>query len=214
MATMLPRGLYSEIDISQLQLLPLHWAQQIEHLVAEHGILTHLDGKSPTSREPADSAGADVVVVMGDVIAKQLGWLFDLYRGPLLELCREVAGPGIQISSDERSAMNINALKGRGSHYEWHVDTNPLTGILYVTSHSAIDGGELVFRTNDGMTRVAPRAGMFIAFDARELTHTVLPLNSDAVRISVPMNYYDQAGTVRPAGLDQYLYRAESGSCG
>jgi hypothetical protein len=182
-----------------------HWTADVARACRTWGVATHLDGTSSATREDADTPGIDLIVLDGEAVAKHLSWLHDLYHGFLLDLCRDVAGPDIVPSPDLRSGLNVNYIAGKGNRYEWHVDTNPLTGILYVTTHQLQDGGGLVFR--DPWERFQPQAGVFVCFDARERTHAVLPLERDMVRIAAVMNFYDKDGYVRPADLDGYLYR-------
>ena len=116
------------------------------------------------------------------------------------------------IAKDLRSSININCLRGIGARYEAHVDTNPLTGVLFACAASASTGGELVFDNGDGrVARVEPRPGVFIAFDARMISHYVSPLLVNMDRVSLPMNYYDDPQVQhRPEGLDNYLYEQQS----
>lgn len=200
------RGLYTEADVAKLGFLPSDWVQHMRQVVAEHGVESHLDGSSTATREAEGTIGVDLRVLDGEIIERSLPWLTALYHGALLEMCQQVAGPLIQCSPDVRSSINVNSIQGIGGRYEWHVDTNPLTGILYATTHPEEDGGELFFQTVPP-TIVRPREGNFIIFDARELTHSVLPLKRNVQRLCAVMNYYDEHGYHRPADLDGYLYR-------
>jgi 2OG-Fe(II) oxygenase superfamily len=201
--------IYQPFDLLQLDLLPINWLRQIAEVVEKRAQRTLLDGKSSTSREPIGSEVVEVFVVPGDVISVDLPWLYDLYTSALCKLASEAAGHQVYASQDLVSSININVLRGMGSRYEWHVDSNPLTGILYVTSHlSSEDGGELLFKRGDEQIAVHPKSGTFIAFDAREIPHTVLPLKKEGVRISIPMNYYDSPERQdRPSDIDSYLYQ-------
>ena len=112
---------------------------------------------------------------------------------------------------DLRAATNINATP-RNARYEWHVDSNPLTGLLFATTHDPGEGGQLLFkpdpvaRPNESWSlHVSPRAGTLLIFDAREAAHVVTRLNAD-IRLSVPMNYYHRGKQERPEDLDGYLY--------
>ena len=74
--------------------------------------------------------------------------------------------------------------------FECHVDSNPLTGLLFCTDHSA--GGELVIAhdpTAADVTSVErdcsvirPHAGHLIFFDARHHPHYARPLAVAAAR--------------------------------
>lgn len=205
---MLPgKKVYQDFDLMTLNLLPQGWLEQIISVAEQHAQYTQLDGRSSTSREPEGIEPVEVFVVMGNIIQAALPWLYKLYQNELRDLASQAAGQLVYPSIDLPSAININVLRGKGSRYEWHVDSNPLTGILYVTTHDVDQGGELVFRCPTEQMIVHPREGIFIAFDARELPHTVMPLKTNSIRISVPMNYYDSPESqIRPSDLDEYLY--------
>jgi len=202
-------SLYHAFDLDALRLLPAGWVAQVMAVADQFAAFVHLEGDSPTSREPAGTAGSDYYVVTGDIIQAELPWLHHLYTTELAALASRAAHKAVQPSTQLKSGININVVRGVGARYEWHVDSNPLTGMLYVTTHTADDGGELVFRPAERDTIVHPRSGLFIVFDARAIPHAVLPLKRDQVRLSIPMNYYDvgQAET-RPPELDAYIYKA------
>jgi len=198
---------YSAWNLEEAELLPKAWLNDVLRVVSQHEQKTILDGRSITSREPSGGVSIEVGVVSGNAIQRHLPWLFALYANELRVFASRVAGAEVYISNDLASSININVLRGECARYEWHVDSNPLTGLLFVTSHPAGSGGELLFEKPPFRCVVRPVAGTFIAFDARAIPHTVMPLEDDGLRMSVPMNYYlsptDQS---RPADLDGYLY--------
>lgn len=200
---------YYSFDLEELGFLPTKWSEEIHRVSEEYAQHVFLDGKSSSSREPENSKGVDYFVVAGDVIFEKLGWLYRLYASKLVVLAATVAQETILVSPDVASAININVLNGVGARYEWHVDTNPLTALLFVTTHSEDDGGELVFRLPEQDIIVHPKAGTLLLFDARNIPHTVMPLKYPHKRISIPMNYYTIDQTiekVRPEDLDKYIY--------
>ena len=198
-------------DVSAL--LPADWAEQVRACSDAHARWRRGRSGNVTSRE-GDFDEVDlpqVGVVSGDVVARRLPWLATLYAGAFLECANRFGGP-YAVSDDPPSSININHCR-RGMRYEWHVDSNPLTALLYATSHPLGQGGELVFRPDSRMeqgspweVRIAPEAGRLLLFDARRVAHCVTPL-LDPDRISVPMNYYQETEPQRrPPGLDAYLY--------
>lgn len=200
--------IFKEYNLLELGLLPTDWDKQIIELANSNSYLVHLDGNSSTSREPVGSKGADVFVVDGEAICEKINWLDKLYKNELLEFANRDFKNEYCISNSVTNGININFLKGRNSRYEWHVDSNPLTGILYVTAHNKGKGGELIFKVGDDEQVVYPQTGIFILFDAREIPHTVQPLQTDTFRISIPMNFYfKDAEQVRPSDLDNYIYK-------
>lgn len=198
-------------DISSL--LPRDWQQQIREASSAHSAFQTLSGGSSTSRESAFTSEAvpRVGVLTGDTVAHKLSWLDGLYRGALLDIVNARTGIEYEPSSDIRSGININTTL-EGSRYEWHVDSNPITALLFVTSHALEDGGQLVFRpdpiarpTEEWEVSVRPQAGVLLIFDAREAAHVVTEVLR-GTRISVPMNYYERGTLDRPSDLDEYLY--------
>lgn len=180
-------------------------------LADRHGAIQELDGQSSSSREPPGSSPVTVNVVVGDVVAQHAPWLDKLYRSELMERAGSHFGLELAACEDLRAAVNVNDLRGEGARYERHVDTNPLTGLMFVNSLGPGEGGELVFERPLGDIRIVPREGLFLAFDARDTVHYVTPLKGrHARRVSIPMNYYLKGQPqVRPQDLDPYLYRRE-----
>jgi hypothetical protein len=198
---------FGELDLIAAKLLPNDWVRDVTAVVDRFARRVELTGDSSTSRRRDDDSPGEYDVVTGDVVEDHLPWLISLYRGPLFDFASRVAGQPLKVSESARSAVNINALRGRAARYEWHVDSNPVTGLLFASSHPAGSGGELVFEVADARFAICPRAGLFLAFDAREHPHTVLPLETDDVRISIPMNFYFEGeAETRPPDLDSYIF--------
>ena len=201
-------SIYTTFDLTEGDWLPADWIDQITRVVDEHAIFVRMDGTSSSySREGEGTSGTTYYVVTGDSIYAQIRWLHDLYTGKLIELAAQVAGRAVKPSTNLRSGININTLRGTDARYEWHVDSNPLTGMLYVTTHGPEDGGELIFKVGDEQVTLYPEAGMFAAFDARAIPHYVAALKHEHRRISIPMNYYfADEDEYRPVELDAYIY--------
>ena len=205
--------LYS-FDVASL--LPSDWESRLIEIAKRQGTLSRLDGASTTSRERQFQSNipSTVTVVDGIALAKVVPWLFSLYHGDFLQLVNSLELGTFVSSTDVRSAINLNC-QGEGERYEWHVDSNPLTGVLLASTAGPEDGGELVFvpdpdspvATQDWEVRVPAEAGTLLLFDARCVAHTVEPVCAKQPRVSVPMNYYFADGGVqRPTDLDPYLY--------
>ena len=101
--------------------------------------------------------------------------------------------------------------------FECHVDSNPLTGLLFCTDHQS--GGELVIANDTeaeglaGVDRdcsvIRPRAGHLIFFDARQYPHYARALTADSeTRIVAVMNFYTEScpESTRPRELNRHLY--------
>src|SRR5690606_1455473 len=143
------------------------WIDEITTVANLHSYKMHLDGKSSTSREKEGSTGVDIEVVDGMTVREKLSWLHDLYSTYLLDLANQIFGARYTVDSNITSSVNINILRGINARYEWHVDSNPLTGLLFVTSHDRHSGGELVFDNKGQEVKVLPQSGTFLLFDAR-----------------------------------------------
>lgn len=103
--------------------------------------------------------------------------------------------------------------------FECHVDSNPLTGLLFCTDHPAGTGGELVFGHDrgtadlEGVERdcsvIRPHAGHLIFFDGRRHPHYARALRSEPdVRVVAVMNFYTASvpESTRPQELNRHLY--------
>lgn len=199
---------YHKVDLLKAGVLPPRWDSDILGVVTAHGVETILTGSGSTSRERRSNHQMRVRVADGPAVKEHLPWLWDLYATYLKEVSASWFGRPLYTANRIHTTVNINHLAGRGARYEWHVDSNPVTGLLFVTDAPIGFGGSLVFQPNN-MTRsiVRPKAGTFICFDAREIPHCVTPLRTDGIRISVPMNYYESATEqLRPVDLDEQIY--------
>lgn len=198
------------------KLCPLGWQDEIETCCLYFGTERRLDGSSSTSREPRSSgpwARPVFRLVNGDDAARQLPWLVDLYQRDILNLARINYGH-VSCSADPRAGVNIN-MQDSGCRYEWHVDSNPLTAVLFVTSHDDVDGGALVFRpdtggrvtnrTADHELRIQPVSGKLVFFRAQRYAHHVEEFSSK-YRISVPMNFFSSGCPQERGDVDGYLY--------
>jgi len=157
--------------------------------------------------------------VHADQVTRGLPWLRDLYRRDFRVLGEQVTSGKVYAAADERYGTVLNVQRGTGMRFECHVDSNPLTGLLFCTDHGPGAGGELVF-AHDEMARsladierscsaLRPHAGHLIFFDGRRLPHYVRPLRADDdIRLVAVMNYYtDQCPeSTRPTELNRHLY--------
>jgi hypothetical protein len=196
------------LQLETVRFFPKDWETQIAKVVRDYSTAQILDGSSATSREIDLAEPISIRIVDGSSIHTNLRWLFDLYCGELLKFAEKNFGKRLHIAQDLRSAVNLNIIEGRGRRYEWHVDSNPVTGLLFLSTLDERDGGALLFKQHSEEIRIYPKLGMFLCFDATEVPHTVEPLLREVVRISAPMNFYiDPKNQVRPKDLDEYLYQ-------
>ena len=172
------------------------------------------------SREAADVRRIRRGRVHADQVRKRLPWLYESYRSVFLELAREAWAEPVMAAGDERYGVVLNVQRGTAERFECHIDSNPLTGLLFCTNHAA--GGELVFGHDpdaasiDAVERdcsvIHPQAGHLIFFDARRHPHYARPLMTAAdVRVVAVMNYYTEScpESTRPSELNRHLYGDE-----
>lgn len=155
-------------------ILPGHWQQAVRRAANEAEV-------RPFGRTPVISREADDVqeVVRGrvhaDQVASDLPWLCELYRGAFRELGQQAIGCPVYAAADARYGTVLNVQHGTRMRFECHVDSNPLTGLLFCTDHGSGTGGELVFghdkaaRSRAGIERscsvLRPQSGHLIFFD-------------------------------------------------
>jgi hypothetical protein len=150
-------------------------------------------------------------------VRDHLPWLYKAYRNEFLELAADFSAERVSAAQDERYGIVLNVQRGAGMRFECHVDSNPLTGLLFCSDHVA--GGELVVAhdpTAEGLTAVErscsvirPHAGHLIFFDARSYPHYARRLTAESdARIVAVMNYYTEsyAESTRPRELNRHLY--------
>jgi len=155
-----------------------------------------------------------------DQVQDRLPWLCESYRGAFLELAGEACEEKVSPARDERYGVVLNVQRGTRMRFECHIDSNPLTGLLFCTDH--VNGGELVFAHDAAAASIAdverdcsvvrPSAGHLIFFDARRYPHYVRPLTHESdMRVVAVMNYYTEScpESTRPPELNRHLYGDE-----
>ena len=213
---MLPMFSWTTFDVNWI--LPDDWQRNAMRSAAGAEI-------RPFGRTPVISREADDVqqVVRGrvhaDQVASELPWLRDLYRAAFRDLGEQATGRKVYAAADERYGTVMNVQRGPRMRFECHVDSNPVTGLLFCTDHGPGAGGELVFGhdktagSKAGIERscsiLRPQAGHLIFFDGRENPHYVRPLRADDdIRVVAEMNYYTDEcpESARPPELNRYLF--------
>ncbi len=199
-------------------LLPTNWEAELSHLAGAAGLRRRLEPTSITSRESHDVKDVPLIIVDGEAIRIDAPWLFELYQGDFRELAEAYAGRSVACASEDLYAINLNIQWGPYMRYECHVDSNPVQGMLYVTTHPPADGGALVVANHPGArsveevdrdaTLLHPTAGGLVLFDAREFAHYVRPLRRSRLRVGVAMNFYtdDSPEGMRPPDLNWHLF--------
>jgi hypothetical protein len=199
--------------------LPKGWDEQIVSFALENAVARTLTPTSVTSREASRELKIPVLTVGGTQINEGLGWLFALYRGTFRDRGQTCVDEPLAPAADQRYAITLNIQRGTDMRYECHVDSNPLEGLLYVTTHPSGTGGELVVcnranavgveRIMQDCKRILPEKGKLLFFDARDHPHLVTPLkDSCSIRVVVTMNYYVPScpESSRPKDLNRHLF--------
>lgn len=198
--------------------LPDGWQEEILDYAQKNAVPKDIVPTSVTSRESADVKSLPVLTVGGQRISNELVWLDKLYRTTMLRLGQRCVDEELSVAKDPRYGINLNVQKGSSMRYESHVDSNPLEGLLYITSHPEGSGGELVVANNLDATSVEevdrdctiiyPVAGHLVFFDARKHAHYVRPLLQPTdIRVVVAMNFYTPSCSEsgRPSDLNDHL---------
>jgi 2OG-Fe(II) oxygenase superfamily len=194
------------------------WEEQVIHFALQKMNIIKLQPNSTTSREKEDVLSLKSGVVNGQEIKQGIPWLYNIYRTHLRELAEFVVKKPVVCANNDLYGININIQVGDQMRYECHVDSNPVQGMLYATSHRFGEGGELVVANEQDVfgidevdkdcTIIHPKSGRIIFFDARKHSHYVRPLVSkEHFRIAIAMNFYteDSPESTRPANLSKHL---------
>jgi len=198
--------------------LPERWQHDIS--VAAASADFHEFPRTPVlSREAAHVEHISRGRVHADRVRSGLPWLYGLYRGCFLELAGQACPEQVAAAQDDRYGLVLNVQRGSEMRFECHVDSNPLTGLLFCTDQPAGAGGELVFGHDPAASDVGaverdcsvirPHAGHLIIFDGRHHPHYARPLTSESdVRIVAVMNFYTEScpESTRPRELNRHLY--------
>ena len=214
---MLSRFHWTTFDLNGT--LPAQWLRDVSEAAGDADFREF--PRTPVlSREAADVLRIRRGRVHADQVRKGLPWLHESYRSVFLELAREVRAERVVAAHDERYGVVLNVQRGTAERFECHIDSNPLTGLIFFTNHAA--GGELVFAHNpdaasvDDVERdcsvIRPQAGHLIFFDARRHPHYSRPLISASdTRVVAVMNFYTEScpESTRPRELNRHLYGDE-----
>lgn len=199
---------------------PEGWQQDISAVAAEADFRDF--PRTPIlSREAADVTHISRGRVHAIQVQHKLPWLYKLYRHQFLERAVEAWGEPIEPALDDRYGVVLNVLRGKKMRFECHVDSNPVTGLLFFTSHPA-GGGELVIghdpagvgvdELERNCTAITPQAGRLIFFDGKTYPHYARTLASESdVRVVAVMNFYTEScpESTRPRDLNRHLFGAD-----
>jgi hypothetical protein len=197
---------------------PDGWQEDI-HAIAAEAEFRDFPRTPFLSREAADVTHVTRGRVHAVQVQQKLPWLYKLYRDQFLELASRAWREPIDPAVDDRYGVVLNVQRGNTMRFECHVDSNPVTGLLFFTDHPA-GGGELavardeaamgVDEVEENCTTVEPRAGRLIFFDGKTYPHYARTLVAEHdTRVAAVMNFYTRScpeSTTRPFGLNQHLF--------
>jgi hypothetical protein len=207
---------WTTFDVSSR--LPDLWKQDVA-TVAVDADFREFPRTPILSREAEDVARISRGRVHAGEVRQRLPWLYRSYRGYFLQLARETSVERVVPALDDRYGVVLNVQRGTAMRFECHVDSNPLTGLLFCTEHLAGTGGELVFAHDPGASEVEavekdysvlrPHAGHLIFFDGRNHPHYARPLlMQPQVQVVALMNFYTDScpESTRPPELNRHLF--------
>lgn len=216
--SMPPRLRWTTLDVTRL--LPEDWQHDISALAAEADFRDF--PRTPVlSREAPDVSHITRGRVHADTVQQHLPWLYKLYRNDFSEFAFQTTAEPVEAAVDDRYGVVLNVQKGARMRFECHVDSNPLTGLLFLTDHP-VGGGELVVSHDpaaigvDGLERdcalIRPQAGQLIFFDGQNHPHYARALaTAQDIRVVAVMNFYTKScpETTRPVELNRHLFGDE-----
>ncbi len=215
---MVQRFRWTAFDVTSL--LPLDYPDAIK-LVAAEADFQDFPPTPVLSREADDITHVTRGRVRAGTVRQRLPWLYELYRGDFLELAGQAWGEPVKGARDDRYGVVLNVQRGNRMRFECHVDSNPVTGLLFFTDHPD-GGGELVVGHDPDAvgvealelngSAIRPQAGQLIFFDGQAHPHYARVLRSDPdVRVVAVMNFYTAScpESTRPRELNRHLFGDE-----
>ncbi|ROO82676.1 2-oxoglutarate-Fe(II)-dependent oxygenase superfamily protein [Actinocorallia herbida] len=217
----LPHFRWTGLDVGGL--LPDGWRAEVSGLAARSSDTRRYPVTPFLTREsPFFEGGVHRGRVRADAVERDLPWLAESYRGVFRDFAEEVAGEPVRTSHDPRYSVVLNILSAPDMRFECHVDTNPLTGLLFCTDNPQGTGGELTVAHDTAARGPAeidrncavlhPRAGHLVFFDGRRNPHYARALTAPGLRVTAIMNYYTASvpeESTRPRGLNTHLFGQE-----
>lgn len=212
---MTERFCWTAFDVTNM--LPQYWPDDIKG-VADQAEFREFPPTPHLSREARDVMHIYRGRVRADKVQLRLPWLYKLYRSQFLDLAVQAWKEPLKPALDDRYGIVLNVQKGNTMRFECHVDSNPVTGLLFFTNHPGA-GGELVVANDPDAVGVdaleangsviRPQPGQLIFFDGKTYPHYARTLQSAGdVRVVAVMNFYTQScpESTRPDGLNRHLF--------
>lgn len=205
---------WTTFDVADL--LPAGWQHEVLAVAGEADV-REFPPTPVLTREGADVESILRGRVHADQVRARLPWLYELYRGRFRDLAERALHEPVMTARDDRYSVVLNVQRGEEMRFENHVDSNPVSGVLFFTDHA--DGGELVFARDQTASDVAsverdclivePHAGHLVFFDGRHRPHYARPLKRRSeTRVVAAMNFYLESfpESTRPPQLNRHLF--------
>jgi hypothetical protein len=167
-----------------------NWPDQIVDTSKQRGAKIPLTGEDFNSL--ANTLGEDVEVQLTgkSVIKEHLPWLYEFYNNDIRGIVSKVFGRPLHPTSEAVASKDAGLVINYtppGKAYENHVDSNPVTAVLYTQDMKPGQGG-LVLHPEGKNLVLTPKKGDVFIFDGRQVPHEVQPTKKG--RASVPMDFY------------------------
>jgi hypothetical protein len=204
-------------------LMPPDWDTKIIDTARRLNLRKKITPFHVTTREAHD-VGELVMRNVGPLVVEaELPWVRKLYDTLFLQLAQRTVDEPVSAAESNEHTVVLNVQTPEDMRYVCHVDTNPIQGLLYVTTQPPGTGGELVVGNNTAAASleeidadcavIYPQSGHLVFFDGRYNPHYIRPLlRQDDIRVAVAMNYYTPSApeSLRPSDLDDYLFETSS----
>jgi hypothetical protein len=152
----------------------------------------------------------------GDKTKALLPRFHSFFGGLGQELAREI-DPCAVITQDQRKIGVLNIQFSAHQRMVCHVDSNPITVLVFVTTHLAGEGALVVANfkglaspaeVDEDCTVIQPVAGDVIVFNAQEHSHYSQPISPASLRVVALANYYTDGSpeSQRPSELDAFRF--------
>ena len=210
------RSRFHWITFDVNECLPAGWQHDVR-AVATEADFRDFPRTPILSREGTEVESIPRGRVHADQVRERLPWLYRSYREEFLEMAAKRARSQSRQPQDDRYGVVLNVQRGTTMRFECHIDSNPLTGVLFCTDHA--EGGELVVAHDADATDISaverdcsvirPHAGHLIFFDVRRHPHYARPLTAESdMRVVAVMNFYTEScpESTRPRELNRHLY--------
>lgn len=166
------------------------WTHQIVNTVTQKGTHIPLTGEDFNSFPNTLDEEVAVRLAGKSVVKEHLPWLYSFYNTDIRSIVSKVFNrplfPTSEAVASKDAGLVINYTPP-GKAYENHVDSNPVTAVLY-TKDLHVGQGGLVVHPEGKKFVIAPKKGDVFIFDGRQLPHEVEPTTQG--RASVPMDFY------------------------